>query len=75
MPSLTPSAIAGWLSVRASCRGETRSPWGQAIFATSVRFLCAYRMQLFLYIKQCGATELGTSNAWLGMDAPETPAG
>ncbi len=46
-------------------------PIGQAIFATSLRFLCAYRMQLFLYIKQSGKSELSTHNAWLGMDAPE----
>jgi len=49
-------------------------PMGQAIFATSLRFLCAYRMQLFLYAKQSGATDLGTHNAWMGMDAPEKSA-
>lgn len=49
-------------------------PMGQAIFSTSLRFLCAYRMQLFLYIKQGGAHELSTSNAWLGIDAPEKSA-
>lgn len=49
-------------------------PMGKAIFTTSFRFLCAYRMQLFLYLKQSGAGELGTSNAWLGMDAPEESA-
>jgi hypothetical protein len=43
-------------------------PMGHAIFSTSLRFLCAYRMQLFLYIKQSGAPGLSTSNAWLGMD-------
>ena len=59
---------------------EGKMPWGdslpmgKAIFTTSLRFLCAYRMQLFLYIKQSGAHELGTSNAWLGMDAPEQSA-
>jgi hypothetical protein len=59
---------------------EGKLPWGaslpmsQAIFATSVRFLCAYRMQLFLYIKQSGNTEIGTANAWMGMDAPKPSA-
>jgi hypothetical protein len=27
-----------------------------------------YRMQLFLYLKACGAEELGTSNLWHGVD-------
>ncbi len=32
-----------------------------------------YRMQLFLYLKACGAEELGTSNLWHGVDpAPKT---
>lgn len=56
---------------------EGQLPWGasmplsQAFLATSVRFLNAYRMQLFLYAKQSGAGELGTYNAWMGTDAPE----
>lgn len=29
----------------------------------------AYRAQLFLYLKACGRTELGTVNLWLGADA------
>ena len=32
---------------------------------------CAvYRTQLFLYLKACGRTELGTMNLWAGIDAP-----
>jgi len=56
---------------------EAKLPWGasmplsQAFLTTSVRFLTAYRMQLFLYAKQSGASELSTYNAWMGMDAPE----
>lgn len=34
----------------------------------SYAWLVAYRMQLFLYAKQAGASELSTVNAWLGMD-------
>lgn len=30
----------------------------------------AYRTQLFLYLKACGRTELGTMNLWAGVDAP-----
>ncbi len=33
-----------------------------------VRYLCAYRHQLFLYAKMCGA-EINTRNNWYGMDA------
>lgn len=29
----------------------------------------AYRMQLFLYLKACGRTELTTMNLWMGADA------
>jgi hypothetical protein len=29
----------------------------------------AYRMQLFLYLKACGRTELSTMNLWMGADA------
>ncbi len=32
----------------------------------------AYRMQLFLYLKACGQSELGTMNLWAGVDAPPT---
>ena len=32
----------------------------------------AYRMQLFLYLKSCGRSELNTSNLWSGEDP--TPA-
>jgi hypothetical protein len=30
----------------------------------------AYRTQLFLYLKACGRDELGTTNLWMGVDAP-----
>jgi hypothetical protein len=29
----------------------------------------AYRMQLFLYLKECGHEELGTLDLWAGIDA------
>jgi hypothetical protein len=46
-------------------------PLGEALFGTALRFLIAYRMQLFLYAKQAGASELKTPNAWMGMDQPQ----
>lgn len=33
-----------------------------------IQILSAYKMQLFLYIKASGVTNIGTSNAWGGMD-------
>ncbi len=35
-----------------------------------VKSIVAYRMQLFLYVKQSGRSELGTMNNWMGMDMP-----
>lgn len=55
---------------------EGKLPWGstrslaEAFFQTTVRFLVAYRMQLFLYAKASGAAHLGTYDAWMGMDQP-----
>lgn len=42
----------------------------EAIVNSSLRFLTAYRMQLFLYIKQTGQPDLGSYNCWVGKDAP-----
>jgi hypothetical protein len=56
-------------------------PWGgppmslgAAILNSSLKFLTAYRMQLFLYAKQLGREELGTAQAWAGRD-PQPTAG
>ena len=35
----------------------------------------AYRMQLFLYLKACGRSELSTMNLWAGIDAPPASPG
>jgi hypothetical protein len=50
-------------------------PWGgppmslgAAIMNTGVKFLTAYRMQLFLYIKQLGVQEISTTQNWAGRD-------
>ena len=45
-------------------------PFGSALVDFSLRFLTAYRMQLFLYLKSCGRTEMTTFNCWGGQDAP-----
>jgi hypothetical protein len=41
-----------------------KAPLGEAIIATSVKWLSAYKLQLFLYIKLCGNKQLATADAW-----------
>jgi hypothetical protein len=47
---------------------------GYALVNRSLKFLVAYRMQLFLYLKDAGVTGLGSSNCWSGVDAPVAKA-
>ena len=35
-----------------------------------LKWMAAYKMQLFLYIKANGRADLGTSNVWGGRDLP-----
>jgi hypothetical protein len=45
---------------------------GAALVNFPLKFLAAYRMQLFLYLKFCGRSELKTSDLWRGEDpSPE----
>lgn len=46
-------------------------PISRALVETTLKFMTAYRMQLFLYAKQSGVEKLGTSNCWFAMDIPE----
>jgi len=43
--------------------GETL-PKGEALVLYPYRWLTGYRMQLFLYLKAAGATQLGTADLW-----------
>jgi hypothetical protein len=49
-------------------------PWGtpvklgEALLTMAFKPLVAYRMQLFLYLKASGRTELGPAQCWLGVD-------
>jgi hypothetical protein len=49
-------------------------PWGetftieQGVLNTLCKWIPAYKMQLFLYAKTCGATQIGTMNLWHGKD-------
>lgn len=37
---------------------------------SALKWITAYKMQLFLYIKANGVHHIGTSNAWAGFDTP-----
>jgi hypothetical protein len=41
-----------------------KAPMGEALMATSVKFLCGYKLQLFLFIKLCDDQKLTTADAW-----------
>ena len=47
-------------------KSQARSLWFLNLILKS---LTAYKMQLFLYLKSCGVTDIGTSNLWRGEDA------
>ncbi len=57
---------------------ETTHPWGQkvmlieALLNNSMKYLAAYRLQLFTYAKMWGA-EINTANAWRGVDVKPKP--
>ena len=45
-----------------------KMPLGQGLIDYPLKFASAYRMQLFLYLKSNGRTELGTPNCWFGIN-------
>jgi hypothetical protein len=58
---------------------EGALPWGtpirfgQGLVDMAVKSLTAYRMQLFLWVKEAGNPDLSTVNCWVGMDAMKPP--
>ena len=50
--------------------GGGSAPLGVAILNGPFKWIAAYKLQLFLYAKACGAVDIGTSNAWRGADMP-----
>ncbi len=48
--------------------GAGTQPLGVAILGGPLTWLAAYKLQLFLYAKAAGATDIGTANAWAGVD-------
>ena len=47
-----------------------KMPLGAAIMNGPLKWLAAYKLQLFLYAKATGAAQIGTANAWAGIDWP-----
>lgn len=43
-------------------------PLGRALLEISVKWMTAYRMQLFLYLKAAGNEEIWTPDCWAGID-------
>lgn len=43
---------------------------GEALVLFPLKFIVAYRMQFFLYLKSAGASNLDTYNCWGGIDKP-----
>ena len=50
-------------------QSQPRSLWFLNLIFKS---LVAYKMQLFLYLKSCGVTNIGTGNLWRGEDTVHT---
>lgn len=50
--------------------GQGEKTKGVYLVESLLKWVAAYKMQLFLYIKSSGNTSLGTSNLWGGMDMP-----
>jgi len=42
-----------------------KAPLGEGIIATSIKWLAAYKLQLFLFIKLSGEQKLTTADAWV----------
>lgn len=50
--------------------GGATQPLAVALMNGPVKWLTAYKLQLFLYAKASGADAIGTANAWRGVDMP-----
>ncbi|MGB7211297.1 MAG: hypothetical protein WBC97_01605 [Gemmatimonadales bacterium] len=48
--------------------GTVTLPLGIALLNGPLKWLAAYKLELFVYAKASGAHDINTSNAWRGMD-------
>jgi len=66
--------IVRGIDVASALETDRKLPWGEPVkqgqgFVDMVlKTYVAYRMQLFLYAKQSGLTELNSANCWVGVD-------
>jgi hypothetical protein len=51
--------------------GTVTLPLGVALLNGPLKWLTAYKMELFVFAKASGTPDIGTSNAWRGMDMPK----
>jgi hypothetical protein len=49
----------------------TPTPLSAALMDMPLKCYVAYRMQLFLYVKACGVSDIGPANCWAGVDMPK----
>ena len=62
------------VDVASALETDATLPWGapikqgQGFIDMPLKALVAYRMQLFLYLKQAGMSELNSANCWVGVD-------
>ena len=61
------------LAKEAGVPGAGRMPLAAGIMSGPLKWLTGYKLRLFLYAKATGSTDIGTSNAWGGMDMPRKP--
>lgn len=54
--------------------GGATQPLAVALMNGPLKWLTAYKLQLFLYAKASGVDAIGTSNAWRGVDMAPNPA-
>ncbi len=54
--------------------GGATQPLAVALMNGPLKWLTAYKLQLFLYAKASGVNAIGTSNAWRGVDTAPKPA-
>lgn len=74
-------AFFGELSDEAFATQTAKSPLGEeltlgrALLELPVKWMTAYRMQMYLYCKQAGNEEIWTPNCWAGIDMDRPAAG
>ncbi len=73
--------ILDGIEVADALETDRTMPWGtackqgQGFVDMVLKTLVAYRMQLFLYAKQAGASALDSANCWVGVDRPKPDEG